>query len=119
MINMKAEWILEYDLYEDKNYNRPGCPRCMAPVLLREDGKYRCISCKQEYELDPDMIEWIKKRSEAQIRMEDCEIWEIEGTKYGCDGKGCVEAHYRRNPVTMNWQFAYSVCKKCGRKIIV
>lgn len=117
---MKPTWILDYDMHTDKCYNRPGCPECDAPVGKYEDGKYRCYSCGKEAEItDPDMIKWFQDREGEKVEYEDCPQYEIEGTIYGCGGKGTTETHYYKNPVTLKWQVGWGQCNRCGKRFIV
>ena len=111
-------WEIDYDFKKDKCFRRPMHKECYAPVVL-DEGKYICIGCGQEMELTPDMIEWISERAGVKIEHSDCEEWEFEGKKMGCGGKGTVEEHYMKNPITLEWQFCFSECKKCGNKIMV
>ena len=125
---MKAEWGLDYDFREDKCFKRPSCPKCNMEhgcvPIFRTDDKYTCINCGEEFELDPDMKEWIDVRSETKTEYTDCmpdkEV-DIDGKKIklGCGGKGTVESHYMRNEITLKWQLMGSVCKQCGQRIIV
>ena len=107
----KAKWGTEYDMHEDKCYECPQCQDCFAPIHRYEDGKFRCISCREEYELTPDMIEWYNERDGEKVEMQDCVL--------GCGGKACVEQHYVKNPVTLEWQTAWGKCTKCDFRFIV
>ena len=108
---MEAIWGLDYDLATDKCYNRPCCPECEAPVWKEDDGKYRCVSCGDEIDVtDPDMIRWIDDRNVSKVEVEDCFV---------CHGKQCVETHYRKNHITLEWQAAWGKCNNCGSRFIV
>lgn len=107
---MIAEWILDYDHITDKCFCRPGCPECDAPVMISDDGKYRCISCGEQYEVDPEMQKWIADRSGTKTEMTNCT---------GCGGENCVETHYVKNKVSLEWQTAWGVCRNCGSRFIV
>ena len=116
---MKAVWSIDYDYIADKCYNSPQCPKCLAPVW-GEDERYLCISCGEEVEVDKEMKRWIDERSETKVDTKDCPRITLDNGKvFGCGGKNCVEAHYVRNPVTLNWQLAYSTCKNCGGNVMV
>lgn len=115
---MRATWILEYDFRTDKCYKRPGCPECEEPIGKDDDGKYRCYSCGAEISPDKHMLKWFKKREETKTEIEDCIKCKKEPVM-GCGGKKCVEVHYRRNPVTLQWEVASGKCKQCGRMFIV
>lgn len=117
---MTAVWVLDYDYRTDKTYNRPGCPDCNAPVLKFEDGKYHCLSCDRVAELeDPKMVEWLDEREETKIEMWDCTQFKTKHGTVGCGGKECVEAHFVRNAVTLEWEMGWSVCRNCGQRTIV
>lgn len=120
---MKAEWIVEYDLQTDSTYLCPGCVKCYAPVFKMTDGKYRCVSCRERAELDDEMKAFLEERAETKVEMEDCTKFEWDDKQghhsTGCGGKGCVEVHYCRNPVTMEWQTAFGECTVCGSRFIV
>lgn len=112
---MKAEWGTDYDFRTDTIYK---CPVCMGkhcrpyggvPIGIAEDGKYRCINCGEEMELDADMKEWIDKRSETKTEKTYC---------FKCDEETMVTV-FHRNDVTLEWQMAYGTCEKCGCKFIV
>lgn len=111
---MKAEWIVDYDMHEHKTYQCPGCRECYAPVFKMEDGKYYCVFCGEEAEIDEDMIEYFEEREGTKTEMKDCFPEPI-----GCGGKACVEVQYRKNPVTLKWQTMGGKCNKCGMKFIV
>lgn len=118
---MKAVWVIDYDYRKDKCYNAPGCPECREPIGMYEDGKYHCFSCGEEVEVaDEEMIKWFNVRSETKIEYEDCPKITYKGkVTSGCDGKKCVETHYRRNPVTLEWEVMGGHCSKCGMRFIV
>ena len=122
---MKAIWDLDYDMYEDMTYKCPSCPECRAPIGMFEDGNYHCFSCGEIVEVDdPYMKKWLESRQEKKIEIEDCfpeSVVNVKGEKIkmGCGGKGTAEVHYVRNPITMKWQAAGGVCKKCGMSWIV
>ena len=111
---MKAKWGIDYDMHEDKCYKCPACPECGEPVYLYDDNNYHCVSCGIIVEIDEEMKGWFAKRSETKIEMGDC-----FPDGMGCGGKNCVEIHYRRNPVTLEWQTAFGHCTKCDMKFIV
>ena len=126
---MKAKWGLDYDYINDECFKRPSCPKCAeeygcVPVLPNDKGEYRCINCQEIVELDEKQKQWIDDRCGAKVEIEDClsdkEV-ECDGKKIrlGCGGKKCVESTYFKNDVTLKWQLATSVCKNCGRRIIV
>ena len=113
---LKAIWIDEYDFHTDELYKAPGCPVCKEPAFRHEDGRFYCVSCGEQVELDDDMLNWYAVREEIKIEMRDC----IKlSDKFGCDGKKCVETHLRRNPVTLEWETAGGKCLKCGMRFIV
>ena len=119
----KAEWLTDYDMHNDKCFLRPQCPECYAPVHEYGQDEFRCISCHELIELDDEMKEWVRKRAGEKVTMEDCPDYEIEfdGKKHkmGCGGKKCVETHYIKNEITLEWQTAWGLCKNCGRAFIV
>lgn len=116
---MKAVWGLDYDYRTDKNFHRPSCPECNAPVLKTDVG-YECISCGQPAEVDEAMMKWLSDRDETKVTMEDCHQFKLpDGETLGCGGKACVETHYVRNNVTMKWQLAWSECLNCGARTLV
>lgn len=118
---MKAVWGLDYDYRTDKNFRRPSCPECNAPVVKFESGEYRCVSCREKFDIDdPRMLKWLADREEEKVVMEDCHKWVLpDGWTVGCGGKACCETHYVRNDVTLEWQVAWSECKNCGARTIV
>ena len=119
-MGMKAVWGLDYDHVTDKCYHRPMCLCCDAPVVKFNDGQYKCISCRQPVEVsDPEMLKWLADREKEKVEMQDCPKYEFNGYTYGCGGKNCVETHYIRNDVTLEWQAAYGECKNCGMRFIV
>lgn len=110
---MKAIWGMDYDHITDKCYDRPMCPKCDAPVIRFEDGNHRCLSCQRKVQVtDPDMLKWLADREETKVEMHDCLI-------SGCGGKACVETHFIRNHVTLEWQVSWGECKNCGMRFIV
>ena len=109
---MKATWGADYDYRTDKMFKRPCCPACYVPIEKEEDGKYRCFSCNEVVEVtDPEMVKWFADREGEKVEMRDC--------IFGCGGKGTVEAHLYKNDVTLEWKFSWSVCSKCGARIMV
>lgn len=115
----KAEWIGDYDMHTDKTYDRPGCPDCCQAIGKYEDG-YRCFSCGELVEVsDPEMIQWLKDREETMVKIQNCPKIEFNGHSCGCGGKECVEEHYVRNNVTLEWQLAWGECRNCGMRFIV
>lgn len=120
---MKAVWVIDYDFRADKCYNAPGCPECREPIgRMFGDGKYYCFSCGEEVEVtDSEMIEWLNIREETKTEYMDCpKITTIDGNHTsGCGGEKCVETHYRRNPVTLEWEVMGGHCSKCGMRFIV
>lgn len=121
MSNMRAVWGIGYDFHADKRYNLPCCPECEEPIGKFLDDEYRCYSCGEVVEVtDEKMKEWLKIRGETKTEYHDCLKLVLDGgVTLGCDGKNCVETHYRRNPVTLEWQVMGSVCKNCGMRSIV
>lgn len=118
---MEAIWGTDYDYRTDAIYERPVCPECKEPIGVDEDGKYHCYSCGEVVEVkDQSMIEWLEKRNETKVEYADCHIFTSKnGATTGCGGKGTVETHYMRNPVTLKWQIMGGRCKKCGMRYIV
>lgn len=119
---MKAIWVTDYDLTNDKCYKVPGCPECDEPIGLYEDGKYYCYNCRKEVTVhDPEMVEWFRVRNETKVELQDCEVLEDKNGNIicGCGGKNCMEVYYRRNPITLKWQQAFGQCKRCGKRFIV
>ena len=119
----KAVWATDYDMHTDSCFQRPCCPECRDPLFLREDGKFHCINCGKAAMPDSQMIAWMEKRRETKVEMQDCPDYEFEfkgkKIKMGCGGKDCVEVHFVRNDVTLDWQYAWSICKNCGIRTIV
>ncbi len=117
---MNAVWGMDYDHITDKCYNRPVCPECDAPVVRFESGQYKCISCRNPVMVtNLEMLKWLADREEEKVEMQDCPKIEAEGCSYGCGGKACVETHYVRNAVTLEWQVAWGECRNCGMRFIV
>lgn len=108
---MKAIWGMDYDYISDKCYNRPMCPKCDAPVVRFNDGNYKCVSCRKKVNVtDSEMLKWLADREETKVEMMDC---------FRCGGKTCVETHFVKNKVTLEWQTAGGECKNCGMRFIV
>ena len=108
---MEAVWCMDYDYITDKCYNRPGCPECEVPIGKFDDDKYHCFSCGKEIEVkDENIIRWFEERENSKIEFEDCS---------SCHGKKCVETHYIKNKVTLEWQTAWGKCGNCGMQFIV
>ena len=117
---MKAIWGMDYDYRTDRCYNRPMCPECDAPVIRFEDGNYKCVSCKRKIHItDPEMLKWLSEREETKVEMHDCPRIKLDNGVYGCGEKACVETHFIRNNVTLEWQIAWGECKRCGMRFIV
>lgn len=120
---MKAVWGEDYDWRKDRIYACPVCPKC-GEAVGKIGGAYRCFACGTKVELDEKMLAWFGEREETKTEMWDClpdkEV-DIDGKKIrmGCGGKGCVEVHMMRNPVTLEWQTMGGECKKCGWRFIV
>ncbi len=116
---MKAKWITDYDSRTDRLFDRPGCPDCKAPIGKYEDG-YHCFLCDRLIKVsDPEMIKWLDEREETMVKMEDCPKYIFKDHSLGCGGKECVETHYVRNNVTLEWQVAWGECRNCGMRFIV
>ena len=125
-MKLKAIWGMDYDMREDKCYKRPVCPICEEPFgKIYDDNEYHCFSCGRIIEVDdPDMKKWIEDREEKKTEIEDCfpetvDLKNGEVMKMGCGGKKCMEVHYRRNPVTLEWEQMGGRCTKCGMRFIV
>lgn len=119
---MNAIWVIDYDMHTDKCYNTLGCPKCKEPIGRYDDGKFRCFNCGRVVSVkDKTMLDWYNKRSETKVEYEDCFPAVTKDGKegLGCGGKGTMRIHYRRNPVTMEWQTAGGECTKCGARFIV
>ena len=117
---MKAEWGMDYDHVTDKCYERPVCPECDAPVIKFDDGKYRCVSCRNVIDVDDEqMLKWLTDREDTKVEMKDCPKFESNGHTYGCGGKNTVETHYIRNNVTLKWQVAWGECTQCHMRFMV
>lgn len=107
---MKAIWDIDYDMQQDKCYDRPCCPECNAPIGKYKDGLYHCYSCGEVVDVtNPDMINWLRVREETKTEYSDCV----------CGGKNCMETHYTRNPITLKWQVMGGQCSKCGMRFMV
>lgn len=105
----QAVWITEYDYITDKLYKCPGCPDCKEQIG-RFRNVYKCYNCGTAVNVDDKaMKEWFYRQEEIKTEYGDC----------ACGGKNCVTIHYRRNPVTLEWQISCSKCKKCGITVIV
>ena len=106
-----AVWATDYDMHEDKCYERPCCPDCyMVPIGKYKDENYRCYNCGKIVKLrDKAMIDWFADREETKVEMTDCLL--------GCEGT--MKTLYIKNPITLKWQKAWGVCKKCGARFIV
>lgn len=118
-MEMNATWGLDYDYKTDKCFKRPVCPDCDAPAIKFESGEYKCVSCRKPVQVDANMLKWLTKREGEKVEHNDCTQYEVNGTIYGCGGKGTVETHYIRNDVTLEWQTAWGQCSKCGMRFIV
>lgn len=116
---MKAEWGLDYDYTTDETFLRPSCPTCSFPVIRAMDGDYHCPACGLMLDLDEEMLKWLEEREGEKIEMTDCPKFVYKGHVSGCGGKGCVETHYIRNPVTLEWRTAWGKCLSCGSSFIV
>lgn len=115
----KAAWSINYDRHTDQCYECPCCDDCKEPVI-KDGDNYICIECGEVVNVDDKMREWLKIHEEIKVEYRDClPKIKIDGFELGCGGKNCVEANYRRNPVTLEWQLMWSRCKQCDRRIIV
>lgn len=108
---VKAEWLEDYDFRTDKIFMRPmhDCSEERMPIYKCEDGKYRCLGCGEEAEVDSKMKKWLDKRSEVKVETSQCMM---------CGKKEFVGTYYR-NEVTLKWELGHGVCNACGCKIIV
>ena len=111
----------EYDMPNDRCYKCPNCPKCKVPIWKYEDEQYHCLSCGEIVEIDEEMREWFTVREETKIEIKDCPHFELADGSHsmGCGGKNCVETHYGRNPVTLEWQVLGGKCRKCGMSFLV
>ena len=117
---MKAIWFSDYDSGTGKLYKRPGCPKCREPIRLDKDGNYRCNLCGEVVKIeDGQVFDWLAKKSEEKVSIEDDQEITTRAGKIGCNGKRCVETHWIRNAATLEWQIAYGRCKNCGARFIV
>ena len=108
--HVAAAWGDDYDMHMDKIYKRPVCGKCKYPFGQDEQGVERCYNCGRIVDVtDPEMVEWLKVRRETKTEMGDC---------FQCGGKGCMEFHMRRNPITLEWQGAFGHCNNCGMQWI-
>ena len=106
-----AIWGMDYDMHNDKCYDRPVCPDCKEPFGVFEDGTYRCYACGEVVSIeDPEMIKWFEDRAGTKTEIMDC---------FTCGGKECVEARMRKNPVTLDWETTGGQCSNCGMQFIV
>lgn len=107
---LNAIWDVDYDMHEDKCYDRPSCPECRVPVGKIYDEHYRCYSCHKIVNVDKKMLEWFAEREGEKIEMRDCIV---------CEGEGTFEYHLIKNYITLEWRTAWGICKKCGCRFIV
>ena len=108
---LNAIWSIDYDMHKDKCYDRPSCPECRVPIgKIAGDGKYRCYSCHKICNVDQKMLDWFADREGEKIEMRDC---------FNCGGIGTSEDHLVKNYITLEWQTAWGICKKCGARFIV
>lgn len=116
----QAVWITEYDYITDKLYKCPGCPDCEEQIG-RFRNVYKCYNCGTVVNVDDKaMKEWFKLREETKTEYGDCVVIKVnDDLSFGCGGKNCVKKHFRRNPVTLEWQMSGAKCEKCGNTIIV
>lgn len=110
---MKAIWSTDYDMHNDKCYERPCCPKCeeeYGGVPLIQDGdKFRCINCGEFFEVDDEMKEWIEERSGKKVEIQKC---------WSC-GNETMEVHYYKDNIDpTKWRVAGGKCK-CGMSFIV
>lgn len=106
---MKAIWDIDYDMQQDKCYDRPCCPECHAPIGKYEDGLYHCFSCGEVVDIEPDMIKWFADREQTKTETMHC---------MKC-GKKSMKTHYMKNPITLEWQTMGGQCSECGMWFIV
>ena len=110
-----AVWGEDYDWRTDKIYKCPCCPECEEQIRKGDDKIYRCYSCGNVVSVtDKEMTDWFAVREAIKVEYRDCHKLLADDIMSGCGGKNCVKIHYRRNPVTLRWEFVWSKCEKCG-----
>ena len=109
---MEAVWGTDYDMFADNIYERPNCPECDAPIRWNDEtGGYSCVCCGKAVEVsDPKMKKWLEERAETKTDVTDC---------FFCNARASMKNHYRRNPVTMEWEVICGRCEKCGARYMV
>lgn len=107
---IKAVWGLGFDYRTDSLYDEPQHEDCHAPVDWDdESGKYVCLGCGEEAEVDDDMKKWIEERSETMTETDTC---------FSCGQKTMVTYKYK-NFVTLEWETGHGECTNCGVRFIV
>lgn len=105
---IKAVWQMDYDFRADKTYKCPMHEECGAPIMFYE-GKYICIGCGEEAELDPEMKNWIDERSGEKVEVSEC---------MQC-GQKTMSMYYHKNPANKKWEVGHGECTNCGCRFIV
>ena len=111
----KAVWGIDYDVREDKIYDRPVCPDCKDPIGRRlaaeGDRRYYCYSCGERVVIsDPKMRRWLKVREQKKIAITTC---------LNCEKKTCVTQYYKDPIYPRRWRVAWGECTSCGARFIV
>lgn len=106
----RAVWGYDYDMRTDKNYKRPMCKECQAPVIQTEQGKYICISCYAEMTLTEEMQKWIKARQGSKKKRVRCVEYNTCEKREKCGGY--YEVHCKKNPVTCKYEAVGFNCLK-------
>lgn len=107
---IKAVWGLEFDYRTDSCYNEPQHEDCQAPVVLGKSGKYVCLCCGEEAEVDDDMKAWLAERDGQKEEVGNC---------FMCGGKNTMVTYKYKNKVTLEWEAGHGKCKNCGAFFIV
>lgn len=108
---MKAEWL--EDTKRDKTFKRPCCPECSkeygAVPVVYDSGRYVCLNCKREVELDKKQKKWVDDMRRTRTKIQKC---------LSCGSYKFIMKQ-RRDPVTRKWTNSSGKCSNCGMKMIV